>query len=144
MQYEASGWITLEYVHTSIAVAVMEKVRAVLTGQKLDLRARFSLSQSSLVCDVLSMHRSFDGRNHSSKNHTKGFRRNVVYRPSFSWHFTRCTLVVGYRRFRTIRRTHLQGSKTPIMTASSFKIGPIRCTETSLIKYQPTPCNIPG
>jgi hypothetical protein len=77
----------------------------------------------------------------------------VLMRSALFWDITQHCVVIVYRRFETMYRSHFHGSRVrvgkhigPIFTGQEswpVKVGPIRCLETSVNNYHTTPRNIP-
>jgi hypothetical protein len=55
---------------------------------------------------------------------------------------TQLRVVILYRRFGTTYRSHLLGSRCQKRRRNPFKMGPIRCPETSVKNYQSIVRNI--
>jgi hypothetical protein len=68
----------------------------------------------------------------------------ILMKSALFWGVTQSQVVILYWRFRTMYRSHLQVSKSPLhWTSWPFKMGPIRCTETSVQDYHSTLHNTP-
>jgi len=66
-----------------------------------------------------------------------GFRCEVDENCAF-WAITQRVLVISYRSFGTIYRSHLEGSRITDSRIKDFwflKMGPIGCTKMSVINY---------